>query len=82
MKASERYRRYQERDKEENREARLTPSFGGSYLATGVFLAIFIPFGFLLRSRDLELNATVIAWVVGGTALTFFMTWLFKCLER
>ncbi len=81
MKASERYRRYQERDEEEKREARLTPPFGGSYLATGVFLAIIFPLGFLLRSRDLELNATWIAWGVGGVALTLFVTWLFKCLQ-
>ncbi len=80
MKASERYRRYQERDVEEKREARLTPPFGGSYLVTGVCLAIVFPAGFLLRG--FELNATTIAWVVGVSAFMFFMTWLSKCLER
>ncbi len=80
MKASERYRRYEERDEEEKRERWAPTGFGGSYLATGVFLAIVIPFGFTLRG--IELNATTIAWVVGVTALAFFITWLSKCLER
>ena len=74
MTASERYRRYQQRDKEK----RGGVPFAGSILAGAVFLAIYWPFVFILRGT--ELTVFSVGFATGISALVLWVTWLFKDL--
>ena len=74
MRPSQRAKWYRFKDRLERHDRRNADRVGTSVWGTVVFLAIVLPFGFLLTVRDV--TPTVVAFFVGYPLVVLFTTWL------